>query len=276
MVKKDRSLINQRQQEFYNNKNKNLPTRFWSYLRNGILNRIKKGVGVEKDIYDLHRSWFGDLSGKKVLDLGCYAGNSLSIYLAQNSSEYLGIDLSPVGINSLKNRLENFPKADAKVVDFLSSEFQEKNFDLIYAYGVLHHFRDVDELIFKLQEKLAPGGIVISHDPLQTSMPIKFIRNLYRPFQSDRDWEWPFSRNTYYKFQKAFQIEERRGVLGKAKWTTFLEFLPLPNDKKRKKATAWHREDWERSSVDDNHMFSCMHLSMLMRKKNSPIPNSLP
>ena len=268
MKTKNRSSINQRQQEFYDRKQKNLPTRIWSYFRNGVLNRVKKGVGVEQDIYDLHRSWFGDLAGKKVLDLGCYAGNSLSFFLAQNSKSYLGIDLSPKGIENLEKRLQNIPGARAEVMDFLSDDFQETEFDLIYAYGVLHHFRNVDELILKLNEKLKPGGIIISHDPLQTSLPIKTIRTIYRPFQSDKDWEWPFSRRTYYKFEEAFEIKERKGVLGKTKWMTLLNILPISEEKKLRKTTKWHREDWERSAVDDDYMFSCMHLSMLMQKKD--------
>ena len=127
---------------------------------------------------------------------------------------------------------------------------------------------DVDELILKLNQKLKPQGRVISYDPLQTSIPIKILRRLYRPFQSDRDWEWPFSKNKYYKFENAFEIIERRGVLGKTKYTAFINLLPLSEDKRVEIAKQWHRQDWERSLKDDHHMFSCMHLSMLMQKKN--------
>lgn len=268
MNTKDRITVNQRQQEFYDKKKKNLPTRLWSYFRNGLLNRIKKGIGIEDDIYELHRSWFGDLSKKKVLDLGCYAGNSLSIFLAQNSGEYLGIDLSPMGIESLAGRLSDIKGARAEVMDFLSDKFTEKDFDLIYAYGVLHHFKDVDNLILKLEEKLNSGGIIVSHDPLQTSLPIKAVRTVYRPFQSDKDWEWPFSREVYYKFAEAFIIIERRAVFGKTKWLPFFNLIPGSSQYKLEMAKVWHREDWEHSAVDDEHMFSCMHLSMLMQKKN--------
>lgn len=267
MKQKKKPTVNQRQQEFYDSKKKNFPTRVWSYFRNGALNRIKKKLGIENEIYMLHKSWFGDLSDKKVLDLGCYAGNSLSFYLAENSKSYLGIDLSPKGIENLDRRLQKIPGARAEVKDFLSKDFSEKQFDLIYAYGVLHHFKDVDQLIAKLQEKLSQDGIIVSHDPLQTNLPIKGLRMIYRPFQSDRDWEWPFSRNTYYKFDNAFNIRERKAVLGKTKWTTLLNIVPLSEKTKLRKAASWHREDWERSPVDDEYMFSCMHLSMLMEKK---------
>ncbi len=267
-MNREREKINKRQTDFYQNFDKNLPSKIWSYFRNKALNNLKKQIGVEQDIYNLHKTWIGDISHKKVLDLGCYAGNVLSMHLAQNSREYFGIDLSPKGIEILSRRLEQLPDAKAEVKDFLSEDFKEKDFDLIYAYGVLHHFKDVDELINKLQEKLVPGGEIISYDPLETSLPIKTLRRIYRPFQSDRDWEWPFSKKTYYKFEEAFNIKERRAVLGKAKWSALIGILPISKEQKLERAKIWHKEDWENSRHSDEHMFSCMHLSMLMQKKN--------
>lgn len=59
---------------------------------------------MQQQTYDLHKAWFGDLSGKKVLDLGCFAGNHLSVYLAQNAREYIGVDLSEAGILKLNKK----------------------------------------------------------------------------------------------------------------------------------------------------------------------------
>lgn len=258
---------NRRQKEFYDFKKKNFATRIWSYFRNGILNKTKKNIGIENQILELHKTWIGELSGKKVLDLGCYAGNSLSFYLAENSAEYIGIDLSEKGIASLSKKLKKIPYASALTMDFLSSEFSEKDFDLIYAYGVLHHFKDVDDLIKKLNEKLNSKGKIISYDPLETSIPIKLLRMIYRPFQTDKDWEWPFSKLVYYKFEKSFEITERRAVLGKAKWFFILNLLPFSSEKKTVIAKKWHAEDWEISRSSDSAMFDCMHLTMLMQKR---------
>jgi 2-polyprenyl-3-methyl-5-hydroxy-6-metoxy-1,4-benzoquinol methylase len=173
---------NKKQKEFYNNIKQNFFTKLWAKYRNGVLNRIRKNIGVHNQAYDLHKIWFGDLSNKKVLDLGCFAGNFWSIYLAENSKEYLGIDLSNLAIDKLNERLKNIPNAKAEAVDFLSSDFKEEGFDLIYAYGVLHHFESTPILIAKLNEKLARNGTIISYDPLETSLPIKCIRTIYRPF----------------------------------------------------------------------------------------------
>jgi 2-polyprenyl-3-methyl-5-hydroxy-6-metoxy-1,4-benzoquinol methylase len=259
---------NRRQTEFYQNKKKNFATKIWFSLRNGILQKVRKDIGVEKQIHQLHLEWCGDLSNKKVLDLGCYAGNSLSMHLALNSKEYIAIDLSDRGISSLRKRLKDIPHTKALTMDFLSEEFTEKDFDLIYAYGVLHHFKDVEMLIGRLREKLNTNGTIISNDPLKTSLPIKLIRTIYRPFQSDKDWEWPFSKKVYYQFESAFNIMERRAMLGKAKWSFIVNFLPLSAEKKLAIGKKWHREDWEKSRDSDSYMFQCMHLTMLMQKRD--------
>ncbi len=257
--------VNQRQKAFYDKKRKNFATKIWYALRNGILQKVRHSLGLDKQIHLLHLEWCGDLSNKKVLDLGCYEGNSLSMHLARNSKEYIAIDLSEKGIAHLSRRIKDIPHARALTIDFLSVEFKEKDFDLIYAYGVLHHFKDVEMLIGRLKEKLNTYGTIISIDPLQTSLPIKLIRTIYRPFQSDKDWEWPFSRNTYFKFEKAFDIKDRRGLLGKSKWAVFLQFLPLTDRKRNDYAMKWHQEDWEKSQYSNTSMFSCMHLSMLLK-----------
>lgn len=260
--------VNQRQREFYNSKRKNLPTKIWSFFRNGVLNQTRKSIGIEKEIIGLHVRWLGNLEQKKVLDLGCYEGNQLSVYLAQNSKEYFGIDLSEKGIDKLNKKIDNIKSAKALAVDFLSEEFKEKDFDLIYAYGVLHHFKDVDNLIYKLQNKLVRDGQIITYDPLKTSIPIRVLRAIYRPFQTDKEWEWPFSKKVYYKFANAFEVKERRAVLGKSKWFFLLTFLPIPTEVKKRIAADWHTEDWEKSQVSDSSMFSCMHLTMLMQNKS--------
>lgn len=257
---------NKKQKEFYNTKKKNLATRIWSRVREKTLKNIRRETGMLQQSYDLHKEWFGDLQDKKVLDLGCFGGNNLSMYLAENAKAYVGLDLSDLAIARFSKRLEPIPTAKAIAADFLSEEFDESGFDIIYAYGVLHHFENVDVLINRLKEKLNPGGIVVSYDPLETSLPLKVIRSIYRPFQSDAAWEWPFTKKTYYKFDAAFTIEERRGLLGKAKWVFALYFMPLASSKKQALGKKWHDEDWEKSATSDKHLFKCMHVTMKMRK----------
>ena len=259
--------VNKKQAEFYNTKKKNLPTRIWSNLREKTLKGIRKELNILQGSYDLHKSWFGNLNDKKVLDLGCYSGNYHSLHLANNSKKYIGLDLSTNAIEKLNTKLEHIPHAKGMALDFLSDDFHEKDFDLIYAYGVLHHFENVDLLISKLNEKLAPNGRIISYDPLETSIPVWIIRKLYRPFQSDAAWEWPFNRKTMRKFDLNFNIIEKRGVLGYAKWCFLINLLPISKEKKLRIGKKWHQKDWEISNQSMSHLFKCMQLTMLMQKK---------
>lgn len=262
--------INKRQKEFYNSNNKdkkNLPSRVWSSLRNGLLSNFRHQFDVKDKVYKEHKVWLGDISEKKILDLGCLRGNALSIYMAKNAKEYIGIDLSDVAIADLNKRLkkENCTNANAIAIDFLSSEFTESNFDFIYAYGVLHHFENFDLLISKLNEKLSSKGMIISYDPLQTSTPIKILRAIYRPFQSDKDWEWPFSKSTLAKINKNFTIIEKRGILGKSKYGVFVNLLPIKKSIKVDYINKLIEKDWNLKSL--NQSYSCMHITLLLEKK---------
>jgi len=255
--------INKAQKEFYNTKKRNFITTAWSKFRGKILGGVRKDLGISTQVYELHKEWLGDLSDKKVLDLGCFEGNSLSKYIAENSKEYIGIDLSDVAIAKLNKKLEDIPNAKGLAVDFLSDEdFKESDFDVIYAYGVLHHFQNTDVLIDRLKEKLKQGGFIISYDPLETSIPIKIVRSLYRPFQSDANWEWPFTKKTYFKYDTEFSIVDRRGVLGKSKYAIFINLLPLKSSYKNGLFKKWHFTDWNESQKSNNQMFKCMHLTM--------------
>src|SRR5690554_3633036 len=107
---------NERQKEFYNStekKKKNLPSRLWSSVRNGILSDYRKNYDLKDRVYDEHKKWLGNLEGKKVLDLGCLRGNALSLYLAQNAKQYIGIDLSDKAIDELQEKIDKVPCKNA-------------------------------------------------------------------------------------------------------------------------------------------------------------------
>ncbi len=200
-------------------------------------------LGVSRDGIEIQRDLMGDLEGKRVLDLGCAAGNELSLHMAERAHSYVAIDLSGRGIQKLENRLREagFDEANTLVVDFLSDEFRERDFDLVYAHGVLHHFRHIDVLLARLQEVLVPGGRVVAYDPLNTSLVARLVRSLYRPFQTDAAWEWPFTRATFERFSRDFELEVVQGLLGYSKWAVPIFVLPIPARWKALfgKASAW-------------------------------------
>lgn len=259
---------NKGQAQYYNKSQpRSIPTQIWGFLRENTLRSIRQEIGIEKDCYNQHQIWFGDLSSKKVLDLGCGAGNVHSITLAKNSKQYFGIDLSMKSIEELKDKIKEFPNANAMTVDFLSDDFKENNFDLVYAYGVLHHFENLELLFKRLKNILKVGGKIISHDPLETSLPIYILRRLYRPFQSDALWEWPFNKNTINKLYDNFDVLDRKGILGISKWYFIISLLPLPLAKKKQLGKYLKTKDWENSSKSKKHLYKCMQVSFHMKNR---------
>ena len=162
--------LNQKQTSYYEagaDRSAGLPTRLWTIIRD-VMEQVRVAINVDADLYTKHWDWLGDLSDKRVLDLGCYEGNPLSLQIAERSASYLGIDLSARAIGILDEKLSHIEHAHAEVADFLSPDFIHE-FDVIYARSVAHHFKYFDAFLGILNQRLRPGGIVVTFDPLEKS-----------------------------------------------------------------------------------------------------------
>ena len=268
--------VNQAQKRFYENRHDaelrsrgNRLTRAWRRLRR-IQQAFRKELGIDDDVNRLHLEWLGDLSQKSVLDLGCYEGNDLSVDIARASSSYLGIDLSSSAIQVLRGKLhkEEISNAEARALDFLSSDFQETyrgKFDVIYAQSVAHHFQYFDVFLRCARNVLSQDGIVVTYDPLQTYPPLKIARTLYRPFQSDREWEFPFSRDTFRRIHPYFEITDVRGVMGRTKWAVPIFIL-------NERAGTWvgkrmYHDDIKATSSIGRGLWRCLQVTMRWKKR---------
>ena len=102
---------------------------------------------------------------------------------------------------------------------------------------------------------------------MRTSWPIRLLRAAYRLFQSDAGWEWPFRNRTVRAYARAFDLVERRGLLGRAKWMALESLLPLLRGFLEGKGRSWHSYDWTQSASSDTALCRCMHVTMRLRKK---------
>ena len=236
--KEEMLQVNETQKKFYESRHAaagtseeqaaNCVTNWWTWLRRRQ-QACRQRLGIQESLLQLHRRWFQSVGSQlRVLDLGCFSGNDLSLELARGSEYYLGIDLCEEAIASLNQKLQadGIPQAEAQAVDFLNNKFDDGAFDLVYAHSVLHHFRYFDCLRDELHRVLAPGGAVISIDPLKTSCSMRLARRIYRPFQSDKDWEFPFMMGTFRSLEERFSINEVQGVMGFAKYGLPLMLVP--------------------------------------------------
>jgi 2-polyprenyl-3-methyl-5-hydroxy-6-metoxy-1,4-benzoquinol methylase len=270
--------VNNRQKDYYESHGKSLAahekgnffTRTWGKGRQKMANYLSD-TGMFSHIYEeLHPKWLGNLEGRHVLDLGCYKGNILSLPMARQAASYTGLDLSERAVTVLREALEAEGLYHAKAIaaDFLSPEFQseyKEKFDVIYAHSVVHHFEYLEVFLEKMHHCLKPGGVVVSLDPLQTFLPMKVMRTLYRPFQSDADWEFPFKESTLETISQHFDITDTFGIMGKMKWGLPLYFLSEPAGVRYGKKML--QKDMKETAGSSHALWSCMQVTMRWQKR---------
>ncbi len=265
--------VNERQKQFYETHGesdkkarKGLATRIWAKARRRCMQDYRRDIGLKQAVRDFQLNALGDLTGKRVLDLGCNDGNSMSVHLAKTSSSYLGVDLSESAIELLNDRIADIPNATGKAVDFLSSDFKPQPFDVIYAHSVMHHFEHFDAFLAILRSHLVPGGMVVTFDPLETAATLKLIRFLYRPFQEDADWEWPFRKSTFSTIEKHFHIDAIQGFLGRAKWPIFLTPIPGTRQLVKRLGVAASKYDYSHATDKNRALWSCIQVAMKLSR----------
>ena len=105
----------------------------------------------------------GDVSGKRILDLGCGCGEHLKLYLERGAAFVAGIDLSQAMLQQAAKNLAEFrphfllEQAPMERLDQLN----EGGFDLITSSFAFHYVQDFPALLAKIHDKLAPNGQLV-------------------------------------------------------------------------------------------------------------------
>lgn len=264
--------LNKKQAEFYDEnvyvhrEKENFLVRLWGDTRDKF-HHFRTDIGIMQTSDDLHELWLGNLSDKKILDLGVGGGNALSISIASRCKEYHAIDLSERLAEQFQEKLKakGLSHAYSYKADFLADEFALQDFDIIYALGVAHHFEDFDLFLETAHNKLKKGGKMITYDPLNTFFFSRIIRAAFRPFQNDAAWEWPFERKNFELIQKRFKLEGVQGTYGRSKWAFPLLFI------NKRMAVNYgrkaHQKDLQESNQIGAPLFRCLQVTMSMVKK---------
>lgn len=249
MKPKCSSAINETQAAFYDSfhteEKLNWVSRLWRRFRR----RVKSKLDLTSQVSQMQAEWVREEQPKAMLEIGCYDGSEVTISLIHSiqSMRYTGIELSTAASGRFLAKVAGSPAASRVQVvagDVLVHEFGDERYDVIYMNGVLHHFPDMDQICRRIVSLLKPNGCLITFDPMITNPLFRTLRNMYRPFQSDKDWEFPFSRETFDVLQKYFVIERVQGFMGKGMYLGCLSILPVFGslfDKAAKNATEHDR-----------------------------------
>jgi SAM-dependent methyltransferase len=122
---------------------------------------LQRLVGGTRSRRELVRDYVQPEPGARVLDLGCGPGELVP---QLGNVNYVGVDLSPAYIEQAKTA---FPNQEFRVGDATRLDEDLRNFDLVLAFGVLHHLDDEDAERFLrgAAAALAKDGRFVSVDP---------------------------------------------------------------------------------------------------------------
>jgi len=122
-------------------------------------------------------SFLGNLQGKRILELGCGAGEN-SIYFALQGANVTATDISE-GMLEKTNRLAKKygVKIDTHKMDAMNITFENDAFDVVYAANTLHHV-DTPTAIHEIHRVLKPGGFMCTWDPLCHNPIINIYRRM--------------------------------------------------------------------------------------------------
>ncbi len=111
-----------------------------------------------KILLDLMREKGAKVKGSKILDLGCGIGRD-ALLARKVGMEYMGVDLSDGMLSIARNIVKeaNFRKMDAAKLDFEDNEF-----DVIWASAILLHLdsEDLDKTLNEIKRVLKPGKFI--------------------------------------------------------------------------------------------------------------------
>lgn len=107
----------------------------------------------------------GDLSGKRLVDIGCGSGLHSLAALRLGAAEVVAVDIDADSVSTTEALLRRqapgarYRVAKASVFDLDPATWG--TFDVVYAWGVLHHTGDLAAALRRAGALVAPGGVFI-------------------------------------------------------------------------------------------------------------------
>lgn len=117
----------------------------------------------------------GDLAGTELLDFGCGMGEE-SIYFAKLGARVTAIDISEVGIATLRRRAARH-RLDIRALEMRAdpTSFANDSFDRIHGLGILHHI-GIERGLQEVARLLRPGGTGVFLEPMGDSPTVEAVK----------------------------------------------------------------------------------------------------
>jgi len=152
----------------------------------------------------------GDVRGKRLLDLGCGAGEN-SVYFARRGARCVASDYSPGMVEvALQLAAANNVQIEGQTMNAMALDSPDNSFDFVYASNLLHHLPEPQTAIREMYRVLKPGGKACFWDPLRHNPIINVYRRIATKVRTEDETpldinivnfvKSQFSRTTYDTF----------------------------------------------------------------------------
>ena len=100
-------------------------------------------------------------AGARILEVGVGSGSD-HLQFARAGAECHGVDLTDAAIEATRQHLAMHGlRSRLQRADAASLPFEDRTFDLVYSWGVIHHAEDPKAVVDELHRVLHPGGSFI-------------------------------------------------------------------------------------------------------------------
>ena len=121
-----------------------------------------------------------EVRGKTVLDAGCGTGIFSIIFANKGSAKVTGIDISEGSLSTARKLKEKFhlDNTEFRKEDMLRLPFDDECFDIVWAWGTVHHTTAPYRAITELMRVLKGGGSILL--AVYTRTKLTFIHEIIR------------------------------------------------------------------------------------------------
>ncbi|MEW6558556.1 MAG: methyltransferase domain-containing protein [Elusimicrobiota bacterium] len=196
----------------------------------------RRGLGKEFNYKVL--SLVGDLTGKKVIDVGCGYGELLEEIDAHYKCSLYGVDIIDIRLAELLKKLPG--RIIIKNSDIQSNiPFPNDYFDIVFLLETLEHLKNPDKCIEEIKRIVKEDGLIVLTIPNATGyfpfylmgsfIPTRWLRGKLLPYEHPSNTDQPI--DTCYNYKEIVNIITRNNLkIEKVEgWRYFryLQTLPL-------------------------------------------------
>ncbi len=144
-------------------------------VNNPLRSALQRHVGAKKLI-----RLGGDLTGGRVLEIGCGRGIGADIALSDfGAASVDAFDLDPKMVKKAKRHLVKYgAKAHVWVGDASAISVPDSTYDVVLDFGIIHHVPEWRQAVREVQRVLKPGGRFYGEEVLREFIDHPIARKL--------------------------------------------------------------------------------------------------